>query len=151
MDRDLDIVVVPTAAAFVVLPAVMVRQVLPYAPVIPEAGALDYVCGTLIVQEHKLNVIDMSVFVGAQTHKPEAGEKLIWFSSLHINHNLSGYILQSSGAPRFMQCHEIDITESEPSEHPLIAYYVKITGLENPDDLPIFVPDLVNLEAELAS
>lgn len=151
MRERLEIIIVPSVTAMLVLPAAMIRQILPYAPVIPEASPLFYLRGTLIVQQQKLNVIDLSELAHGHGQEQGQGGKLIWISSLHHTHTLPGYVLQASATPSFMSCSEHDIIRTATSDHPLIASYVAIKGLDNPEELPVIIPNLQKLESELMS
>lgn len=152
MRERLEVIIVPSATVMLVLPAAMIRQILPYAPVIPEASSLSYLRGTLIVQQHKLNVIDLSELVHGRSQEEQGrGEKLIWVSSLRYTRALSGYVLQASATPSFMSCSEHDITRTATGDHPLISSYVAVKGMENPDELPVIIPNLQKLESELMS
>lgn len=148
MDK-LNIVIVPVGNAFAVLPAVMVRQILPDAPLIPSEDKANYILGSLIVQNDKLDVLDMGRVLH---HQPPEGEdeKLIWFSPLQERTSSFGFILRSVGLPQFMVCRPDDFIEKAKGDHPLIASYIQVRGLSNPDDYPVFIIDLVNLEKEIA-
>ena len=148
MDK-LDIVIVPLANAFAVLPAVMVRQILPYAPLIPSEGKANYILGSIIVQNDKLDVIDLGLLLDGQQLETD-DEKLIWFAPLQKQTSSFGFILRSIGLPQFMVCRADDFIDKAPGDHPLIARYIHIRGLSNPDELPVFIIDLVNLEKEIA-
>ena len=148
MDK-LNIVIVPVANAFAVLPAVMVRQILPYAPLMPSESQADYILGSLIVQNDKLDVVDMGRILNQQPLEAD-DEKLIWFSPLQKQTSSFGFILRSVGLPQFMMCRSDDFIEEAKGDHPLIASYIQVRGLNNPDEYPVFIIDLFNLEKEIA-
>lgn len=148
MDK-LDIIVVPLVNAFAVLPAVMVRQILPCAPLMPSEGKADYILGSLIVQNDKLDVVDLGqIFHGQPSENDD--EKLIWFAPLQKQTSSFGFILRSVGLPQFMLCRADDFIERAKGEHPLIERYIDVRGLSNPNGYPVFIVDLFNLEKEIA-
>lgn len=149
MDK-LNIVIVPVGQAFAVLPASMVRQILPYAPLIPADDTQSAcVLGSLIVQSEKVDVVDIERVL--HSNRVEGSdEKLIWFSPLHRQHTTHGFMLRASGLPQFMICRNDDLVERGDGDHPLIARYIDVRGLNNPNEYPVFIMDLVNLEQEIA-
>lgn len=150
MER-IEIVIVPVFDAFVALPAVLVRQVLPHAPLMAHEAEFGWVSGSLIIRNMKLDVVDLSYLVGDDgRHEKEDDEKLIWFSSLNRDHNVEGFILRASGLPHFISCRADDIVETEAGDQKLIARYIQIRGFGNPDNLPVFILDLMYLEKKIA-
>ncbi|UJF25293.1 hypothetical protein L0B52_03860 [Suttonella sp. R2A3] len=153
----IEIIVIPSRKGLTILPTALVRQVLPYAPVITE-GDGHYVRGSLIVQYDKLPVIDLDYIYDAHHQADEAqqshdeeGSKLIWVKSLGADDHALDYVLIARGAPQILTCTADELETVTLCDKSVINRRVQLDNIDNPNDLPIFLLDLFILEAELAS
>lgn len=156
--NGIEIMVFPSRKALTLLPTAMVQQVLPYAPVMAEKGEHHYVRGSLIVQYDKLPVIDLDYIYDSkheddrdQQTQTEEGAKLIWVKSMGTNAHVSGYVLIARGTPQILSCTAETLHTASMGDGGLVNRFLELEGVENPNHLPIILPDLFVLEAELAS
>lgn len=154
MQERLEVIIIPMASAYMVLPAKMVLQVFPRAPLIPTESVSSYIQGTLIVQQYKLEVLNLaSAFKEPsetmQQESDKGSAKFIWIAALGKNAPRTGYVLESTQTPIFMTCYAKDIRYVRGSDHDMVANYVDVNGLDNPNKLPVFIPDILSIESEL--
>lgn len=147
---EMNMIMLKSAEGEILLPADIVRQVLPYAPLMQTAATLDCIMGNLIVQNERLPVIrllgegvkDSAMLVGV-------GAKLVWIRSVGEETAVSSYILVSDTQPRIVSCSAEQLQNEESSEKPYIAYQADLKLADEEDVIKVFVPDLIALEKDL--
>ena len=147
--NQINIMLVPTAQDYLVLPAELVAHVFPYAPPLLIDGGSEYIIGGLLVQNDKIPLLDFF------SHKPLAERKeedrsnyrVILVNAVNPQGRYRQYAILAHGEPLIMNASEDDIRPLGKGSHRYISRYVTLAGHE--DGKRIVLPNLMALEAEL--
>lgn len=142
---DLDVVLLPCRGEkWLLLPQAIVGRVYPYAPTLTAENASEFVCGSILVQNEKMPVLDFD-FDGVENTYD--GVYRILLVSTITNHSMfRRYAVISYGEPELLNIREEDIRLLKRGHHRFIAQQVAVEGHE---DKSVYLPDLPLFETEL--
>ena len=147
--NQINIMLVPTAQDYLVLPAELVAHVFPYAPPLLIDGGSEYIIGGLLVQNDKIPLLDFF------SHKPLAERKeedrsnyrTVLVNAVNPQGRYRQYAILAHCEPLIMNAGEDDIKSIGKGSHRYITRYVSLAGHD--DGKRIVLPNLMALEAEL--
>lgn len=151
MSELLNVMIVPfQQERAILLPRGLVEYVLPYAPPLPSSYSHQALIGSLIYNNEKVPVIDMSVVFDNQAtplSEIDGRRRIVILSCLTKPGEFSSYALLSHEAPRFLELSASDLRETITDVPRLFYSHVKLSEQNTLQSL--YVPDLVALESEL--
>ncbi len=146
MSEKLNIMVIPFQKnSAVVVPKKVVDYVLPYARPLPSSYSHDALVGSIIYQNEKVPIVDLSVLHGAEGSELNDGghRRLVIIPSLKNHFEFSSYAIIADDAPRVF--HETKDAMRETNKEVQAPFYSCIELDELPDS-ELFVLDLEALE-----
>lgn len=144
----MDVILIPTAGAGLLLPQAIVGRVFPYAPTLSFDEASEFVLGGLLIQNEKVPLVDFNFGKVRHEEVDTAGFRLVLVSTITEEARYSRYAILAHGEPELHRLRE-DKLAVVPTvkNHRYIAQSVTISDRADPEayvilDLPLFETEL---------
>lgn len=146
--NEMDVILIPTAGAGLLLPQAIVGKVFPYAPTLSFDEASEFVLGGLLIQNEKVPLVDFNFDKTDTEAADTASFRLILVSTISEDTRYSRYAILAHGEPELYRLRE-EAVEVVPTakNHRYIAQSVKIR--DHADAGPFILLDLPLFETEL--
>ena len=147
--NQINVMLVPTAQDYLILPAELIAHVFPYAPPLLIDSGSEYVIGGLLIQNDKIPLVDYFSNKPLAELKDEdrSNYRVILVNAVNPQGRYRQYAILAHGQPQIANIGENDLTSLGKGSHRYIARYVSFSGYDS--DKHIILPNLPALEAEL--
>lgn len=143
----MEIMLIPTADAYLIIPQACVVRVFPYAPTLSFENASEFVRGGLLIMNEKIPLLDFN-FTQAYANTDEGLYRLVLVSTLTDSSQYNRYVILAHDEPKKMKVKEEHLHELDSTGvlHRYIAMQLSITGSALK---PIYLLNLPLIETEL--
>lgn len=146
--NEMDVILIPSPGAGLLLPQAIVGKVFPYAPTLSFDEASEFVLGGLLIQNEKVPLVDFNFAKVRSEDMDTAGYRLILVSTITEEARYSRYAVLSHGEPELYRLRE-EALELVPTakNHRYITQSVTIRDRADAGnfvilDLPLFETEL---------
>lgn len=148
MVNSLEVMCIPTASRWLILPKDLVRNIYPYAPSLKNEQSSEFVIGSLLINNEIIPLVDLDFDHKRDELDSNEGFRIVMIDSVSSQAKYRHYALLAYQEPKALTLQADKIKTINSGDHRYIAQQVAIENEQWLDKF-CYIPNLLNFESEL--